>query len=319
LQSNLLFESKTFHPQIELKLLIELFQRRSNIYTIQGIDVSKWQGTMDWNIALSAGIRFAIIKAGGASKYGNYPDPQFERNAAECAALSIPVGYYWYFYPTIDPIEQADYFWELVKGKPRNLPLVLDLENSQNLTPKELTNRAGAFTRRMFELSSEFPMLYSRSTFLHENTIYADFWSQMELWIARYTVKRKPWSNPGDSSLVTPPYWDDWVFWQHSNGGNGRGAEFGADSKSIDLNYFNGDEAAFELNAGLVPEPIPVGIVPIETVEVLATVLNIRALPDVNSADLGNLLKGCTVPVTAIEGDWKKIEGWIHGDYTQRV
>jgi lysozyme len=274
---------------------------------------------MDWEIARSAGIRFAFIKAGGASHYGNYPDPQFERNAAECAALSIPVGYYWYFYPTIDPITQADYFWDLVKGKPRNLPLVLDLENSQNVSQKELTNRTGAFTRRMLDHSAQYPMLYSRSAFLHENTIYAHFWSQMELWIARYTVKRKPWSNPGDPSIVTPPYWDDWIFWQHSNGGNGLGPEFGADSKSIDLNYFNGDEVAFNLYAGLTSEIIPVGIVPIETVEVMTSVLNIRALPSVNSKDLGDLLKGCKVPVSAIDGDWQKIEGWIHGDYTKSV
>jgi hypothetical protein len=51
--------------------------------------------------------------------------------------------------------------------------------------------------------------LYSRSSFLHENTIGADFWSQMELWFARFTVKRKPLSNPGDPDFVTPPSWDN--------------------------------------------------------------------------------------------------------------
>ncbi len=294
-------------------------KRRHKIYTIQGIDVSKWQGIMDWETALSAGIRFTFIKAGGASNYGSYADPQFERNSAECAALSIPAGYYWYFYPTIDPVAQADYFWNLVEGKPRNLPLVLDLENSTDVSPKKLTNRAGAFTKRLFELSAQYPMLYSRSTFLHENTVYADFWSQMDLWIARYTVKRKPWTNPGDPSIVTPPYWDDWLFWQYSNGGNGLGPDYGAESKSIDLNYFNGDELAFSLYAGLVPEEIQVGIIPIETVEILATVLNIRSLPDENSNDLGNLLKGCVLPVTETQGDWKRIEGWIHGEYTKKA
>ena len=58
----------SFHPQIILKSHVK--RRRSKIYTIQGIDVSKWQGTMDWETALSAGIRFAFIKAGGASRYG---------------------------------------------------------------------------------------------------------------------------------------------------------------------------------------------------------------------------------------------------------
>ena len=117
---------------------------------------------MDWETALSAGIRFAFIKAGGGSTYGSYADPQFERNAAECASLSIPVGYYWYFYPTDDPLTQADYFWDLVEDKSRNLPLVLDLENAKDVTPVQLTERAGAFTNRMLELSGEYPMLYSQ-------------------------------------------------------------------------------------------------------------------------------------------------------------
>jgi hypothetical protein len=48
-------------------------------------------------------------------------------------------------------------------------------------------------------------------------------------------------------------------------------------------------------------------------------VLNIRALPEVANSDLGDLLKGCKVPVTEVAGDWKKIEDWIHGDYTKQV
>jgi lysozyme len=274
---------------------------------------------MNWRTALSAGIRFAFIKAGGAANYGNYADPQFERNSTRCAELSIPVGYYWYFFPAIDPIDQAEYFWHLVKGKPYNLPLVMDLENSSKVSARELTILAEAFTGRLHELSAQYPMLYSRSTFLHENTVYSDFWTQMELWIARYTVKRKPWTNLGDPGIVTPPYWDEWVFWQYSDGGNGLGLEYGAESKSIDLNYFNGDELGFNFYAGLVPGEIPVGLVPIETVEILAPVLNIRSLPAEASNDLGNLLAGCIVPVTEIEGDWKKIEGWIQKDYAKKV
>ena len=55
-----------------------------------------------------------------------------------------------------------------------------------------------------------------------------------------------------------PSNFDTWVFWQFSADGNGRGPEFGASSKSIDLNYFNGDLAAFNAYIGEPPQnPYP--------------------------------------------------------------
>ena len=69
-------------------------------------------------------------------------------------------------------------------------------------------------------------------------------------WIARYTTLPLPWGNPGDSASLKPRDWDSWVFWQFSADGNGRGPEFGAQSASIDLNYFNGDETDFRVYCG---------------------------------------------------------------------
>ena len=294
------------------------------MYSIRGIDVSKWQGKMNWKKAHKAGIHFAFIKAGGAGYYGNYEDIQFKRNADECAKHSIPVGYYWYFDPTIDAIDQADYFWELVKSKPRNLPLVLDLETSKGLSAKKVTNQAVSFSLRLKEHSKRYPILYSRASFLNVSTVKSPHWSKMELWVARYTVRRKPWGNSGDSSSLKPAHWDQWVFWQYSADGNGRGAEFGAESKSIDLDYFIGNAESFSQYTGVVvepievaPEPVGVGILPIQTVEVTATALNLRALPDANSDDLGELVKASKVSVTKTDGVWMKIEGWIHGGYTK--
>jgi GH25 family lysozyme M1 (1,4-beta-N-acetylmuramidase) len=78
----------------------------------------------------------------------------------------------------------------------------------------------------------------------------------LELWIARYTSKGKPWGNIlpwPDSPRIKPRDYDDWDFWQWSADGNGRGAEFGASSRSIDLNYFNGDQVAFDEYIGKSP------------------------------------------------------------------
>ena len=304
------------------------------MYPIRGIDVSKWQGKMDWKMARHAGIQFAFIKAGGAGIHGNYEDRHFERNADECAKLAIPVGYYWFFDPTLDAKEQADFFWNQVKDKPRHLPLVLDLETAKDSTPRKITNRAVSFSLRIKERSLSFPMVYSRASFLNMSTVKSAHWAKMELWIARYTVRRKPWGNNNDPSYLKPPHWDRWVFWQYSADGNGRGAEFGAESKSIDINYFYGNEADFSKYAGVTiepieeeptsiepaevtPKPVEDGIKHIQTVEVTATALNIRSLPNESSNDLGKLVKASKIPVTKTEGVWMKIEGWIHGGFTK--
>ena len=60
-----------------------------------GIDVSKWQGTIDWERVKAAGIEFAMLRAGYGA--GNI-DPQFERSAKECTRLGIRFGVYWFSY-----------------------------------------------------------------------------------------------------------------------------------------------------------------------------------------------------------------------------
>ena len=61
----------------------------------KGIDVSKWQGSVDWQAVKDDGIEFAMLRAGYGQ--GNI-DPQFERNASECTRLGIPFGVYWFSY-----------------------------------------------------------------------------------------------------------------------------------------------------------------------------------------------------------------------------
>jgi hypothetical protein len=79
-------------------------------------------------------------------------------------------------------------------------------------------------------------------------------WEFVNLWVARYKNLTGPW----DDGYCIPRDFDDWDFWQFSTDKNGRGAEFGAESKSIDLNYFNGDQEAFEAYIDTLPEHIRV-------------------------------------------------------------
>src|SRR6185295_7549065 len=72
--------------------------------TTQGIDVSSWQGSIDWGAVARDGIQFAIVRIGD----GYYHDPYFRRNWDGAHAAGLIVGSYQFFEPGEDPITQAD-------------------------------------------------------------------------------------------------------------------------------------------------------------------------------------------------------------------
>ena len=216
-----------------------------------GVDVSKWQGDMNWDQCASAGAGFAFVRAGSIDNTsGNcYTDYQFIRNIS-LAPDYIPTGCYWYFRPNHDPIKQADYFSDLIGEEAWLIPPVLDLETTGGKTPSAVTGAAAAFIAQVYNNLNAWPIIYSRSYFLHDQTANHPLWSECDLWIARYTVKPAPWGNPGDAAKMKPPYWDDWKFWQYIAESN-RATEFGGEGPpggddDIDLNYFNGEQAEFD-------------------------------------------------------------------------
>ena len=74
---------------------------------IKGLDVSEFQGEINWERVKNAGYQFAMIRAG----YGfNTIDKQFQRNASECNRIGLPIGVYWFCY-AVSPetaIQEAD-------------------------------------------------------------------------------------------------------------------------------------------------------------------------------------------------------------------
>lgn len=97
-----------------------------------GIDVSQWQGVIDWGKVKAAGVQFALIRAG----YGDtlsYPrqiDTQYERNYAQCKRLGIPVGIYFYAYAmnAAEARREAECCLALLKGKQFEFPIYYDVE-----------------------------------------------------------------------------------------------------------------------------------------------------------------------------------------------
>lgn len=101
---------------------------------IRGIDVSKWQGNIDWQKVKAAGIEFAIIRAG----YGNsaaQKDQFFEQNYRGAKAAGLHVGAYWYSYANSfrEAIQEAEAFRKVIAGKQFDMPVYLDMEEKGQL------------------------------------------------------------------------------------------------------------------------------------------------------------------------------------------
>ena len=93
------------------------------------IDVSHWQGTIDWE-KVKGHIDGAILNAGYGSDIAKQDDAQFVRNATECERLGIPWGSYLYSYAnTTDKIaSEIQHMLRMLKGRKPQLPVYYDLE-----------------------------------------------------------------------------------------------------------------------------------------------------------------------------------------------
>jgi lysozyme len=97
---------------------------------LKGIDVSRWQGTINWNL-VRPNIDFAIIKAGG-SDVGKYTDPMFSRNRGEAKRVGVLVIGYYYFIGGGDPETEAKHFFDIVGNLSGSEFVALDFEIAHN-------------------------------------------------------------------------------------------------------------------------------------------------------------------------------------------
>ena len=110
---------------------VELLLVRSSPALAHGIDVSKHQGTINWDaVAADPSVQFAILRA-GYGRYESQKDPTFERNYAACKRLNIPVGAYWYSYAvnSADAATEGRLFARVLAGRQFEYPVYFDQED----------------------------------------------------------------------------------------------------------------------------------------------------------------------------------------------
>lgn len=197
-------------------------------YPVHGIDVSKYQGEIDWATTRNSGVSFAFIKA---TEGGDYKDPMFETNWNAARNAGMPRGAYHYYYFCRSAQEQAQWFIEHVPRDGSALPPVIDMEwnhQSRNCAwrpdPQTVRGNLELIARMLAAHYGKRPMIYSTVDFFQEN----------ELWrVGGYPFWLRSVAN--HPSVIYPG--QDWTFWQYS----GTGMVDGIAGRT-DLNVFAGSQ-----------------------------------------------------------------------------
>ena len=256
---------------------------------LEGIDVSQWQGTINWPLVAGAGKAFAIIKA---TQGRTFNDPTYATNHAGAKAAGLWTGAYHFAEPDAtanDAIAEADHFVSIINLGARDLIPALDLEQSGGLSVAALQAWVIAWMGEVTAKIGIRPMIYTSPNFwtvyMGNTTVLADA-GYKTLWIAHWgvtspTIPANNWGGHG------------WTFWQYTSSGSVPGI-----TGRVDLDRYNGADltlqaySIFKLapTAGLVKQGQSIA----STVRILRT-----NFPSGIALDVSGLPAGTTAAFTS--------------------
>ena len=198
------------------------------------MDVSRWQGRIDWDKVKASGLVSGVMLRVLGSKGGKpYLDPYFARNYAECARLGLPVGGYYYTCAVTQRQTEEELAALRVALADKNfqLPIVVDAEDPKlrSLTPAKLSARVAEAAAQL-EAWGLYAMVYTYTNFA-DTALDMEALAAYDLWIADYRGKR-PARRHG--------------MWQYTSSGKIHGV-----SGPVDLSHAYKDYATIIQRAGL--------------------------------------------------------------------
>lgn len=149
------------------------------------IDLSKWNGNVNFNCVRSAGIDGVIIRTGFGSESPKQIDRRFEEYYAGAKAAGLYVGAYHYSYAKTvqQAVSEAEFMLKIIKGKSFELPIYGDFEEQGKLSKSVCTDMVKSFCNRL-EISGAWAGVYSYDTFFRDK-IAADIPKRYTVWAAR--------------------------------------------------------------------------------------------------------------------------------------
>ncbi len=200
--------------------------------TTFGIDVSKWQSSIDWPAVQGDGVVYAFVRVSDGTQY---VDEQFEANWQGTKAAGILRGPYQYFRPGQDAIEQAQLFVDKIEQaggfEVGDLPPVIDVETTDGMPTPQAVQAVEEWIAHVEANTGRRTIIYTGSYFWDDNSFGSSL-SSYPLWTAHYTSAACPLVSDG---------WDHWTFWQYTSTGTVAGI-----SGNVDENVFDGSLAQLE-------------------------------------------------------------------------
>jgi lysozyme len=189
---------------------------------IPGIDVSHYNGEIDWAQVAAGGVKFAYIKCTDGAFW---VDPMYEQNVAGARAAGLKIGSYHFLRSGITS-DQLSRFLDRQKAKAQagnidDLPPCLDVELTGSLPVQQCVSRIVDELNRV-------PMIYTNPDI--GESLNPDELCVYPLWLADYAPEPH-----------LPQTWDRWTFWQYTNKGTVPGI-----NGAVDLDWFNGNQSEFE-------------------------------------------------------------------------
>ena len=197
-------------------------------YPVKGVDVSHYQGDIDWEVLAKEPIYFAMIKATEGS---SYQDETFRYNYEQAQKTDLYIGAYHFFSFDSSGKEQAENYIHTVPVIENSLPPIIDFEfygdKKQNPPNKEVVRKElNELITQLEEVYHKRPIIYATES-TYEIYLKGDY-EDYPLWIR---------------SLLFEPKEINWTLWQYANWGRLKGYSGG--EVRIDLNVFNGSEEEF--------------------------------------------------------------------------
>lgn len=198
---------------------------------INGIDVSKWNGTIDWAKVKKAGVEYAIIRVGNRGVYDGSlnEDPLYKTNIKGAIAAGIKVGVYIYSQAitTSEARAEADYVLKRIKSYNITMPVVIDYEYydgpggrlyDAHLSASKATSVCAAFCERV-KAAGYTPMIYANASMLSNNLNASSLAKKYTIWLASWGTKNS--------------YTGNYDHWQYTSSGTVNGI-----SGRVDCNFW---------------------------------------------------------------------------------
>ena len=197
------------------------------------IDVSRYQGLIDWAQVAAAGYKGAMLKTVSTNRKlskradGLYIDPTFETNYRNARAAGLDVGVYYYTYATSEAMADAELalLRQAVYGKELTLPVAVDVEDNRlgSLDKQSLTDLT-AYALHEVEQMGFYAQLYTYTSYANVHLDMARLAGRWDIWLADYTGK-------------TPKVQFKYSAHQHSSEGAVPGITGNVDLNVTTLNY----------------------------------------------------------------------------------